>query len=64
MAKIESKFLDKRTVDRYLAKGQLTAQDLEAHLKGLPDEEGNAEVVQMELYDAEMSDSSLSDEDS
>jgi hypothetical protein len=33
----EMKHLDKRTIDRYLARGVLTEKDVEKHLKSLPD---------------------------
>ena len=33
----ENRHLDKRTLDRYLARGVLTDKDVEKHLKALPD---------------------------
>jgi hypothetical protein len=37
--------LDKRTVERYLQKGLVTAEQLEAAKANLPDRESNAELV-------------------
>jgi hypothetical protein len=45
---IEIKHLDRRTLERYVARGVLTQKDLEKHLKGLPDLEGKAATVQTE----------------
>lgn len=56
---MDRKFTDKRTVDRYLSKGMISRQDYEKFLAELPDEEANAEWVQMELHDTELPDGAL-----
>ena len=45
--------IDKRTYQRYVEKGLLKESEIQSHLKGLPDEEKNAEWVQIDLYDTE-----------
>ena len=45
---------DRRVSDRYVEKGVIKESDLAAHLKGLPDDSANAQYVQMDLHDAEM----------
>lgn len=52
---INKRFFDRRTTDRYLEKGLMKADDLAKHVKGLPDEANNAQYVQMDLHDAEIS---------
>ena len=58
MAEINRRFLDRRTQDRYIEKGLLKDADLKAHLKSLPDDANNAQYVQMDLHDAEISEDS------
>lgn len=53
------KSLDRRTVGRYIAKGQLSQKDYDAHLKNLPDEEPNGEWVKLDLVDAEITDDDI-----
>ena len=45
---------DRRVVDRYVEKGEITKKDREAYLKGLPDETENAQWVKMDLEEAEL----------
>ena len=42
---LEEKRLDLRLVDRLTAEGKLTKAELDAHIKSLPDDEGNYEFV-------------------
>ncbi len=55
MADTNLRYLDRRTFDRYLDKGILKEADLKSHLKNLPDDTANAQWVQMDLHDAEIS---------
>jgi len=55
MPEIVRKHLDRRTVDRYLEKGLLKDETFQTYLKNLPDESVNAQWVQMDLHDAEIS---------
>jgi hypothetical protein len=41
----EIKYLDRRTVARYIARGQISEKDYEKHLKSLPDVEEKATPV-------------------
>ena len=52
---INKRFFDYRTTDRYLEKGLMKPEDLAKRLKALPDEANNAQWVQMDLHDAEIS---------
>lgn len=45
-----SKLLDKRVVDRQMARGTLSRADFEAHLNGLPDREGESENIADRVY--------------
>ena len=56
MSDENSKMFDRRTLDRYLERGDLKKTAFDAHLKGLPDCADQAQYVQMDLYEAEMSD--------
>lgn len=62
------KHYDKRTYDRYLEKGIVKKTDFDSHLKNLPDESQNAQWVQMDMDEAELTDlsegSDLNDESS
>jgi hypothetical protein len=63
---MEKKHLDKRVADRYVTKGLLKKEELEKHLKALPDSEADGIWVQMDLHDTEVgedSDDLDSDED-
>jgi len=55
MAQIKSRYLDRRTQDRYVEKGLLSEADVKGYIKALPDEAANAQYVQMDLHDAEIS---------
>jgi hypothetical protein len=44
---------DIRTLDGFIANGKLKPSDVEKHLKSLPDEEGNYEIVVMEEDETE-----------
>lgn len=48
------KHFDKRTVDRYVERGILSASELKNRLKALPDETPNAEWVELDDSDAEV----------
>ena len=63
MAEQKSKFFDRRTVDRYIEKGTVKDADFRDRLKSLPDDSANAQWVQMDLHDAEISDDDLDDSD-
>ncbi len=45
---------DKRTIDRYIDKGQIKRADVDSYLKSLPDDAANATYVEMDLEDEEM----------
>ncbi len=55
---MEKKHLDKRVAERYVAKGLLKKEDLEKHLKALPDSEADGIWVQMDLHDTEVGEDS------
>lgn len=64
---MEKKYLDKRVAERYVTKGLLKKDELEKHLKALPDSESEGIWVQMDLHDTEVaedSDSLDGDDDS
>lgn len=46
----KSPLLDKRVVERALAKGALSKADLDAHLKGLPDLAEQADNIADKVY--------------
>jgi hypothetical protein len=48
---IEIKHLDRRTQERYLARGTLSPKDLEKHLKALPDLEAKVEEIETQQPD-------------
>ncbi len=50
------KHYDKRTFDRYMEKGIVTPQQFDSHMKSLPDESQNAQWVQMDMDEAELTD--------
>lgn len=58
MAQIKSRYLDRRTMDRYIEKGLISADEVKSYIKSLPDEAANAQYVQMDLHDAEISEDS------
>ena len=45
---IDIKLIDRRTVARYLNRGQVSEKDYEKYLKSLPDVGANADVVTVE----------------
>lgn len=47
------KHLDKRVMDRYIRRGNLTDKDVQEHLAGLPDLDGQYEVVSLTGEDAD-----------
>lgn len=53
------KVYDRRVMERYVEKGVMKPADFQAYLKGLNDETNNAQWVQLDLHDAEISDASL-----
>lgn len=55
---IGTNFKDRRILDREFAKGNVSDADMQAHLKALKDETENAQWVQMDLHDAEISEGS------
>jgi hypothetical protein len=64
MAETRAKSIDKRTVDRYVEKGQIKKSELESHLKALPDDTANADWVEMDLEEEEIGhDDGLDDEE-
>jgi hypothetical protein len=50
-----NKGYDRRTVDRYVDKGLIKATEYQSFLKALPDDAANAQWVQMDMEDAEVS---------
>jgi hypothetical protein len=52
----KERLFDRRVVDRYREKGMVKDADYETHIKDLPDESTNAQWVQFDLYETEMSD--------
>jgi hypothetical protein len=62
MSQNNSKMYDKRTVDRYVERGDLKREGVESYLKNLPDSGDQAQWVQMDLYEAEMSEGSGADD--
>jgi len=64
MGEMDRKLFDRRTLDRYVEKGLVKEGDLNAHLKGLPDDTNNAQWVEMELHEAEIIDDSENSDDS
>ena len=52
---MDYKLYDRRTFDRYLEKGIVKRADWDSYLKNLPDESDNAQWVQMDLEETELS---------
>jgi hypothetical protein len=52
------KLYDRRVVERHVEKGLIKETDYASYLKQLPDEATNAQWVQMDLHDAEISEGS------
>ncbi len=48
---LETKYLDKRVVQRYVRKGTVDEKEYERHLKSLPDLEEKAVPVESEFED-------------
>lgn len=57
---LEEKEFDIRVTQRNLAKGKILHEELDRHLKKLPDETANAEYVSIEDLDADDSNDSRS----
>jgi hypothetical protein len=55
MEKKNPRHYDRRVLDRYVEKGLIKEGEYQDHLKNLPDESSNAQWVQMDLHDAEIS---------
>ena len=53
MAALGDKTLDKRIVERNMAKGLVSKEDYEQHLAALPDKEGTYERVGIEASESE-----------
>jgi hypothetical protein len=49
---IDPRFLDKRTLERYLRNGQLDEKAFERHVKGLPDLADRTAIVETQMADA------------
>lgn len=62
MADLKQRQLDRRVVDRYVAKGHISADDYKKHIDSLPDLEGEAQWVEMDLHDTELGDDLGSDD--
>lgn len=60
---INKRPFDRRVTDRYLEKGQIKDSEVNSHMKGLPDDANNAQYVQMDLHDAEITGEEEGDED-
>ena len=54
---------DRRTIKRYIAKGQVSEKEYEAYLKALPDEEANGEWVVLDQDDTEITEDLGADEE-
>ena len=59
---LDEKFFDVRVVKRYLKKGSITPKDVDEHLKTLPNDQDNFEMVMFEEDDIGVG-SDLSEED-
>lgn len=53
MATLGDKLVDKRIVERNIAKGLITKDDYEKHLAGLADREGEYETVDIEPVESQ-----------
>lgn len=51
---VRQNLLDRRVVDRYIAKGLISQAEVTKHLGALSDETENGEWVNMELLDADL----------
>ena len=58
MVKKDEHLFDTRLYRRNVRKGLITQKDYEAHIKGLPDDEPNSELVKLDIDDTEVSESS------
>ncbi len=58
------KHYDKRTVDRYIDRGVIKDSDLKSRLKNLPDDEANAQWIELDLSDAEVAEQEIDQDDS
>ena len=52
MAALGDKILDKRIVERNMAKGLVSKEDYEQHLAALPDKEGSYERIGVEAAES------------
>ncbi len=57
MKERESKFFDRRVVERYVQKDIVKPGEFQEHMKNLPDDTANAVYVQLDLHDTELGDS-------
>ncbi|MDH3728315.1 MAG: hypothetical protein OER77_12360 [Myxococcales bacterium] len=48
MAALGDKLVDKRIIERNMAKGLISKEQYEQHLAGLPDKEGDCERVEID----------------
>ncbi|MDH3201670.1 MAG: hypothetical protein OEM15_12325 [Myxococcales bacterium] len=48
MATLGDKLVDKRIIERNIAKGLISKEQYEQHLAGLPDKEGDCERVEID----------------
>jgi hypothetical protein len=55
---MDKKLYDRRVSERHVEKGLISEADYAVYLKSLPDEAANAQWVQMDLHDAEISEGS------
>lgn len=58
MAQVEPKMTDRRTLDRYVAKGLVKQSEIDSHVKALPDDTANAQWVTIDLDEAEVGEGS------
>ena len=54
----KSKLFDRRITDRYREKGMITKEQYDQYVKNLPDDAANAQYVQMDIHDAELTEGS------
>lgn len=57
------KYFDSRTSERYLKKGAISQKEYDSFVKALPDDEANANWVQMDLHETELSSESGNSDD-
>jgi|GEM_PF-2117933 len=64
MTENSGKLFDLRVVRRNLEKGLIRESDYQSFLKRLPDEQNNAEWVQMDIYDTDLAEEATEQESS